>query len=234
MLQPLHKALIYKLIEKLHFFRCMVKNILDHIFQHILCHLHIILEIGKGHLRLKHPELSRMSCGVGILCPEGRSESVNISKCLGKGLTVQLSTHGQIGWFPEKVLRKIHRAIGILWYISKRHGSNLEHFSGALAITSGNQRSIHINESPFLEELMECKSCHGAHPEYCLKGIGSRAEMGNGSKEFQTVPFFLQRIIRCRRSLHPNSCSLNLKRLSGLRCRYQSTLHDNRRSHIQF
>ena len=58
----------------------------------------------------------------------------------------------------------------------------LEHLAGSLAVTSGDQRGVHINEVSLLEELMDRIGAEGTHTEYCLEGVGSRAQMGNGSQ----------------------------------------------------
>ena len=93
MIQTIQKSLINKRVEEVHFFRCILKNIANYIFQHSFCQIHIIFKICKRTLRLNHPELCCMSCSIGILCTESRTKCVYISKCLCKCLTVQLTTY---------------------------------------------------------------------------------------------------------------------------------------------
>ena len=88
MVQTLDQSLVHETVEELHFFRCMLHNVADDIFQHCLSKLHIVLQISESDFRLDHPELCCMAGGVGIFCTESRSEGVDIAECLCKGLAV--------------------------------------------------------------------------------------------------------------------------------------------------
>ena len=173
MLQSLDQSLVNELIEECHLFRCILQYIADNVFQHALCQQHIILQISKCHLRLNHPELSCMSGSIGILCTESRSEGVNILKCTCEGLSVQLSTYSQIGRFVKEVFAKINLAILGLRNIIQIHSSYLEHLSGTLTVTSGDQRSVHIYKTSLLEELVDCISNQRTHTEHCLESVCS-------------------------------------------------------------
>ena len=104
MLQSFKKALVHKLIEELHFLRCMLQYIADNILHHALCQFHIILKISKSDFRLDHPELSRMAGCVGILSTECWSECVNVAECHSKCLAIQLTADSQVRWFAEEIL----------------------------------------------------------------------------------------------------------------------------------
>ena len=104
MVQSVKKSLIYERIEEIHLFRCVLKDITDHIFQHSFRKLHIILKICKCTLRLDHPELSCMTGCVGILCTESRSECVDVTKCLCISLTIQLAAYSKVGLFSKEIL----------------------------------------------------------------------------------------------------------------------------------
>ena len=104
MVQSVKKPLINEGIEEVHFLRCVLKNITDHVFQHSLRQLHIILKVCKCTLRLDHPELRCMTGGVGIFCTECRSECVNVTECLCISLSVQLSAYGKVCLLSEEVL----------------------------------------------------------------------------------------------------------------------------------
>ena len=88
MFQTLDKTFVHEGIEKVHLFRRMLQNIVDDIFQHGLCQDHIVLQVCKRDFRLDHPELSRMTGSIGILCTEGRSEGIDIAEGLCEGLAV--------------------------------------------------------------------------------------------------------------------------------------------------
>ena len=87
-IQTVKKSFIYKRIEEIHLFRRIFQHIADHVFQHGFCKSHIIIKICKGHLRLDHPELCRMSCRIGIFRTERGSERINIPESLGVSLSV--------------------------------------------------------------------------------------------------------------------------------------------------
>ena len=70
---------------------------------------------------------------------------------------------------------------------------------------------------------MDRIGAEGTNTEDCLEGVGSRTQMGNGTKVFHGVAFFLQRVIRCGNALYGNFCRLNLKRLFCLRGSNEST-----------
>ena len=104
MVQSVKKPLVNEGIEEVHFLRCILKDITDHVFQHSLCKLHSILKVCKRTLRLDHPELSCMAGSVGILSTEGRSECVDIAECLCISLSVQLSAYGKVCLLSEEIL----------------------------------------------------------------------------------------------------------------------------------
>ena len=110
---------------------------------------------------------------VGILCAEGRSEGVNIAECHCISLDVQLSAYGQVRWFSEEILGEVDRAVLVLRDVVQIHRCNLEHLTCALAVTSGDQRSVNVNETALLEELVNCISDQGANTEYSLEGVGA-------------------------------------------------------------
>ena len=88
MVQTVQKTLVHEGIKEVHLFRSILQYIADDIFEHGLCHLHVVIKICECHLRLDHPELCCMTGGVGILCTEGRSEGIDITECLCIGLAV--------------------------------------------------------------------------------------------------------------------------------------------------
>ena len=113
-LEAVQKSLVYEVIEKCHLFRCILKDIVDHVLKHALCKHHIILKIGKSDLRLDHPKLCRVAGCVGILGSERRSECVDILECHRISLTVELSGYGQVGRLIEEILGVINTSVFLL------------------------------------------------------------------------------------------------------------------------
>ena len=89
----------------------MVHHIGQHKLQHIRGQGHVVLEVGKGDLRLNHPELRGMALGVGLLGAEGGAKGVHLAEGHGHALGLQLAGDGQAGWLAEEVLGEIHLAI---------------------------------------------------------------------------------------------------------------------------
>ena len=234
MFQTVNQSFIDKIVEELHFFRCIFHDIADHIFQHGLCKDHVIFQISECDLRLDHPEFCCMTCCVGVLCTESRSECINVAECLCKGFAIELSTYGQVGLFSEEILAEIYAALLCFRDVVQIHGCYLKHFARTFAVTSGDQRSMHINEISLLEEFVDRISGQRTNSEYCLEGISSRTEMCDTSQIFKAVTFFLKWVIRCGSSFYHNFVCLDLKWLFCFRCRDQRTGNDNGCSYIQF
>ena len=60
-IQSLQKSFINERIKEIHLFRRVFKNIIDDIFQHRLCQIHVVFKICKRNLRFDHPKLCRMT-----------------------------------------------------------------------------------------------------------------------------------------------------------------------------
>ena len=82
--KAIQKTFVHKRIEKCHFLRAALQHRIDNIFDHCFRSVHIVVEIGKGHLRFNHPELCCMTLRIGNLCPEGWSECIDIAEGHGK------------------------------------------------------------------------------------------------------------------------------------------------------
>ena len=177
MVQSVKKSFVHKRIEEVHFLRSILKNISDHIFQHRFCKIHVIFKISKCTLRLDHPELSCMTCGVGVLSTESWSKCIYITECLCKCLTVQLATYSQICLLAKEILRVINISLIICRNVIQIHGCNLEHLPCTLAVTSCDQRSVYINKSSLLKEFVYCICTEGTYTENSLEGICSGTKM---------------------------------------------------------
>ena len=231
--QALQQALVHKLVKELHFLRRMLHHIADHVFQHGLCHDHVVLQIRESQLGLDHPELCRMTGGVGILCAEGRSKCIHVAECAGKRLHVQLAADGQIRLFSEEILAVVHFAVLGLRHVVQIQCRHLEHLARTLAVTACNQGCMHVNKISLLEKFMDRIRDDGTHAENSLECVRSRAEMTDGSQVLKAVALLLQGVIRRGHALDLHGVSLNLKRLLRLGGCHQRACNDDRTSHIQ-
>lgn len=83
-LKTLKQALIDEGVEKLHFLRAALDDGVYDVLDHRLGVVHVVVEIGKGHLGLYHPELGSVALSVGHLGAEGRAEGIYITEGHGK------------------------------------------------------------------------------------------------------------------------------------------------------
>ena len=163
--QPIQQPLVHKAVEKLHLLGAALQHPVDDILHHGLGHVHIILQVAEGHLRLDHPELGGVALGIGDLRSEGGAEGVHIPEGHGKVLRVQLAGNGQVRGFAEKVLGEVHLAVLGAGRVAGIQGGHPEHLAGALGVRAGDDGGVDIDKAPALEELMHGLCCHAAHPE---------------------------------------------------------------------
>ena len=171
MVQAVQKSFIYKGIKEIHLLRSVLQHIADHIFQHILSKIHVIIQVCKRTLRLDHPEFSRMTGGVGVFCSESRSKSINVAECLSIGFTVQLSAYCKVCLFSKEILSVINLSVVIYRRILRIQSGNTEHFSCSLTVASCDQRCMDIYKASLLEKFMDCICTERTDTEHCLEGI---------------------------------------------------------------
>ena len=173
--QTIQQTLVHEAVEELHLFRRILQHVVDDILDHGFCHFHVPSQIREGHFRFNHPEFGSMPCRVGVFRTEGRSEGIDIPECQCKGLCFQLSADGQVSLLAEEVLAVIDGSVFCPRQIFQRQGGNAEHFPCTFTVAACNDRSMHINEVLFLEELVDGIGHQGTNPEYRREGIASRS-----------------------------------------------------------
>ena len=77
--------------EELEVVHVVVQSILDQVFQHFLCQIHVVVDVVEGHFRLNHPELGQVAGSVGVLSTEGGSKSINLAQCCGGQFAFELT-----------------------------------------------------------------------------------------------------------------------------------------------
>ena len=220
MMQPLQQALIDVLIAERQLFRCIFQYIANDVFEHGFCTITVVFQIGKGHLRLDHPEFGGMPGCIRIFRPKRRTEGIGIAEGHGKRLLIDLSADGQKGSFVKKILGVINASVRVLRHILQIQRGDFKHFAGTLRIGRGDERRMHIDKSILLKELMDRIGNQRPDAEHGGKRIRARTQMRNGAQIFHGMPFFLQRVIRSRQPLNSDLPRLHFKRLPGIRCLY--------------
>ena len=84
-------SLEYEVVEEIHLLRAFLKHVREDVFEEGLCRLLVTFKIAECHFRFNHPEFCKMACRVAVLCPEGRSECVDVLKCKCISLAFKLS-----------------------------------------------------------------------------------------------------------------------------------------------
>ena len=141
-MQPLQQALVHEGVEELHLHGAALQHTVDDILHHGLGGIHIVVQVGKGHLRLYHPEFGGMALGIAHLRPEGGSEGIHVTKGHGKVLRIQLAGDGEAGDLAEKVLTVVHGAVLFPGQVIQIQGSDSEHLPGALTVGAGDDRGL--------------------------------------------------------------------------------------------
>ena len=223
--EPVDQTLVYEFTEKLHLLRCVFHHVINDVFYHGLCHVHIVSKLCERHFRFDHPELRCVSCRIGVFRSECRSECVHVSECQSKCLRFKLSAYRQACLLAEKVISVIHSAVFSLrqvFHIERRH---LEHLSGAFTVACRDYRRMDIYEVVFLEEFMDGICRQRTHPEHCRERIAPRSQVSDLSQELHAVSLFLQRIVSVRTGFYHDFPCLDLKRLLCIGSQHEGSRH---------
>ena len=232
MAQPVQKALIHKLVAKLHVLGAGLQHIVDDIFDGRLDDVHVIGQVGEGHLRLDHPELRGMALGVGALRPEGGAEGVHLAEGHGHTLRLQLAGYREGRGLLEEVLLVVDGAVLVLGQVLQVQGSHLEHLPRALAVAASDDGGVSVDEAILLEEFVNAEGRRRTHPVGRAVQVGAGPQVGNGAQELHCVAFFLQGVFRRRGALHHNLRGVDLKGLLGLGGLQQSARNAQGSAHI--
>ena len=214
--QPVQQALVHEGVEEVHLLGAALQHGADDVFDHVLGHVHVPGQVTEGHLRLDHPELSGVALGVGVLSPEGGAKGVDVAEGHGEVLRIELAGDGEAGGLAEEVLAVVHLSIFQPGGILGVQGGHPEHLPGALTVGGGDDGGVDIDKAPVLEELMDGKGRHRAHPEGRGEEVGPGAQVGHGAEELHPVALFLQGILRGGGALHLDGGGLQLQGLLGL------------------
>ena len=232
-IQTLKKGLVHKAIEEVQLLGAGVQHVTDDVLDHIPRQLHIIGKIGKGDLRLDHPELGRVSCGVGVLSAEGGAKGINVTEGHSVGLALQLTGNGKVGALSEEILGKVNLAVLSTRRIVHIQRGYAEHLARALTVGSGDQRGVYVHEASLMEKLVNRKSNLAAHAEDRGEQIGSGTKVCDLAQEFYAVSLLLQRIVGGGCALNVDGSRLDLKGLLVVGGQHKGTLDYDSRANVQ-
>ena len=224
--QPLEQALVDESVEELHLLRAAFEHRVDDVLDHRLGRVHIVIEIGKGHLRLDHPEFGRVALGIGDLGAEGGAEGVDVAEGEGKVLGVELAGDREVRGLAEEVLAVVHRAVFFQRQVVEIQRRHAEHLARALGVGAGDDRRLGIDEAAALEKFMHGPRRDAAHAEDRGKQVRTRAQMLDRAQKFDAVALFLQRIVRRGHALDGDLVGLEFEGLLGLGREDERSPHD--------
>ena len=207
------KAFVIKIVEEFHFSRAVIKNIAEDIFDHIFGKLHFVFKVCKSNFRFDHPEFGGVALGIGFFRAEGGSEGIDVAESHCHCFAFKLARNGKTGCFSEEILAEINGAVFVSRRIGRIKGCYSEHFACAFTAGTSDERSMNIDKSSALEELVNCKSGGASYSECRGEGVCSRAEMSDGAEIFKAVALFLKRIIRGGFAFNNNFGCVDFKRL---------------------
>ena len=190
-LQTFYQSLIEHVVQKLHIIIAVVKRPLYTIFNKVFGQIHIISNIIERNLRFNHPKLGQVTRRIGVLRTECRSKCINSPQSSSSQFTFQLSRYRQTGLFAKEIIIINNRSVFIFLQIIKILGSNLEHLSRTFTIGCCDNRCMKIEETTFMEELMDSDSHVVADAEYSSKCIGAGTQVSDLTKKLHRMTFLL-------------------------------------------
>ena len=194
--QALDETLVHKLVEHVELVGAGCHDVLEDVLEHGLGVIHVVVEVGEGHLGLDHPKLGGVARGVGVLGAEGGAKGVHIAKGHGEVLGVELAGYGKACVLAKEVLAPVDLAglgEGRVFGVERGYA---EHLAGALAVTRGDDGGVDVDKALLLEEAVDGGSRDGADAEYSAEQIGARAQVLLGAQELDGGALLLQRVVR--------------------------------------
>ena len=158
-----------------------------------------------------------MTCRIGILGTERRTEGIDVAECHCVGLAVKLTADGKVCGFSEEVLCEVNGTVVVFRYVIEIKCCYAEHLPGAFTVASGNDRSVYIHEIALLKESVNRICRKGADTEHSLKQIRAGTKVGDRPEIFGRMTLFLKRIIGSGSTFDFDGRCMNFKRLRSIR-----------------
>jgi hypothetical protein len=173
--------------EELHVVRPLVQERAEDRLEESLGQVGVGVEVGKGDLRLDHPELGQVARGKGMLGTKGGAERVYLRQGQAIGLDIQLARDGQERGPAEEVFREIDLPRGSLAKVRQIERGNSEHCAGAFGVAGSDDRRMDPVEPVFVKELVGRHRERVAYARHCAKGVRAWPKMGHFTQEFECV-----------------------------------------------
>ncbi len=159
--------------------------------------------LGEGHFGFDHPELCGVPRRVGVFSAESGSEGIDIAQGASEQLGFELTGDREARLPAEEVPGKQGLPLGRRRR-GERQGGHPKHFTGALAVRTGENGTVQAEEPPLPEETVHGEGGLRADPEKRAVLVGARPQVGDGAQKLVGVALLLQRVgLRVGGSHHP-------------------------------
>src|SRR5208337_5093672 len=195
-LKTAHQFRLDEASKKLQILTAVVEDHSDQFLDESLCHIHVVLKVVESHFRLHHPELGKMSAGIGILRPESGTEGIYFPEGQSINFGLKLTAHGEKGRPCKKIVPVCALAL-LIAGVSRIERSYAEDFSGSFTVACGNYRCMDIVKTEILKELVNCVAQPAANSCCRPYRVGPWPKVRDLPQILEGVPLFLQRI-ECR------------------------------------
>ena len=152
--QCVEQRVVDPLVEELEVGQVVVEHIPDEVLDVVLREIAVVVDVSERDLGLDHPELGKVSSGVGVLRAERRAERVHPVDGEGVGLCAELAAHREESRLSEEVLRVVDGSVVGAWRGRRVECRDPEHLADSLSVTRCDQRRVQIEEVAVLEELV--------------------------------------------------------------------------------
>ena len=133
-----------------------------------------------------------MARGKRTLCAECGAEGVDCSKGCCAELAFELTAHSEGGWAAEEVFAIVDSAVFGAGKVVEWQGCYLEHSAGTFAVTAGDERSVQIEETFVVEELVDSESEGATDAQDSAESSGTRTQVSLFAQELHCMSFLLQ------------------------------------------
>ena len=191
-LHALDEAVVVFVVEELEVVHAVIEGVFHQVLDKLFCKFHVVVDVVEGHFRLNHPELCKVTRGVGILCAEGGAEGVDFAYCGCTKFTLQLAGHGEACLLAKEVFAEVHVSLLVQGDVLEVHCGYLEHVSCALSIGLSDERSVEIDKALVVEELVDGKSHGVADAQDGAEGVGPEAHVRYAAEILKGCILFLE------------------------------------------
>ena len=229
-MQPIEQGVVDHLVEEFEIV-CAVFECPSHaVFDEIFFEIHQFREVHEGYFGFDHPELRKVARSVGVFGAERRTEGVDGTECCGAEFAFELAGYGQTGAFAEEIVGVIDFAVGIFLQIIEILRGDLEHLAGTFAVARGDDGTVEVTETVFVEVGVDGHRHLVANAEDGAECVGAQTQMGVLTHVFERLSLLLHGVIAAASAVHFDASGLDFGGLSRTLTFYQRAFNAKARA----